>query len=114
MTELLIQYFRKGLVVAAKNRKYRLNKMNDEIFQLIMNMPIAPPTIAMLMKLTSPRYSGARNNESAPKVLMKEPFTVLNRMNQNNSNTWYFRKCRKTSCTGKECQKPFSHVFIEI
>jgi hypothetical protein len=95
--ELLMQYFRNGLVVAAKKRKCRVNKMNVEIFQLMMNIPTAIPTIAELMELTLPKYSGARYNESAPNVFMKVPLTVLNRMNQNNSSTWYFLKCRNSS-----------------
>jgi hypothetical protein len=107
-----MQYFKKGLVVAAKKRKCLQNKMKVEIFQLIMNIPIAIPTIAALNKLTFPRYSGARNNESAPNVFMKVPFTVLNMMNQNNNSTWYFLKCRNTNCMGKEYQNPFSQVFI--
>ena len=58
--ELLIQYFKNGLVVAARNRKCLLNRMKVEIFQLIMNMPIEAPTIAELNEFTLPRYSGAR------------------------------------------------------
>ena len=92
MMELLIQYFKKGFVVAAMKRKWRLNRMKVEIFQLMMNIPIDIPTIAELMELTLPRYSGARKSESAPKVFIKLPFTVLNKMNQKTSNTWYFLK----------------------
>ena len=87
MIALLIQYFKKGLVVAARKRKCRLNKINVAIFQLMMNMPIEAPTIAELMELTVPRYSGARNKESAPKVFIKVPFTVLKRMNQKINST---------------------------
>jgi hypothetical protein len=61
--------------------------MNDVIFQLMINMASDNPTMAKLMVLTSPRYSGARNSESAPKVFMKLPFTMLKRINQNTSNT---------------------------
>jgi hypothetical protein len=100
--ELLIQYFKKGLVVADRKRKCLLNKMKVEIFQLMMNIPMAAPTIAELIELTLPRYSGAKNRESAPKVFIKVPFTVLNIINQNSSNTWYFLKCRNTNCMGKE------------
>ena len=92
MMELLIQYFKNGFVVAAMNRKWRLNRMKVEIFQLMMNIPIDIPTIAELIELTFPRYSGARKSESAPKVFIKLPFTVLNKMNQKTSNTWYFLK----------------------
>jgi hypothetical protein len=42
--------------------------------------------MAELMEFTLPRYSGARNNESAPKVFMNVPFTVLKRINQNMSS----------------------------
>ena len=83
---LLIQYFKKGLVVAAKNRNCLLNKINVPIFQLMTNMPMEAPTMAELMEFTLPRYSGARNNESAPKVFMNVPFTVLKRINQNMSS----------------------------
>jgi hypothetical protein len=76
--------------------------MKVEIFQLIMNIPIDTPTKAELNKLTFPKYSGARNKESAPNVFMKVPFTVLNSINQNSSRTWYFLKCRNTNCMGKE------------
>lgn len=82
-----MQYFKKGLVVADKKRKYLLNKINVAIFQLIINMPMEAPTIAMLNAFTFPKYSGPRKSESAPKVFMKEPFTTLNSMNQNTSNT---------------------------
>src|SRR6266850_6059667 len=102
MTELLIQYFRKGLVVAAKNRKCLLNKMKLLMFQLMMNIPTAIPTIAELIAFTSPRYSGARYRASAPNVFMNEPLTVLNRINQKSRSTWYFLKCRNSSCIGKE------------
>ena len=97
-----MQYFKKGLVVADKKRKCLLNRMKVEIFQLTMNMPIDTPTKAALSELTFPKYSGARNKESAPNVFMKVPFTVLNMINQNSNNIWYFLKCRNTNCMGKE------------
>jgi hypothetical protein len=102
MMELLIQYFKNGLVVAAKKRKCRLKRIKLEIFQLIINIPMEAPTIAELKELTLPKYSGARNNESAPNVFMKVPLTVAKRINQNRSNTWYFLTCRNTNCMGKE------------
>ena len=77
-------------------------RIKEEIFQLIINIPIEAPTIAELMELTLPRYSGARNNESAPKVFMKVPLTTAKSTNQNNSNTWYLLTCRNTNCIGKE------------
>ena len=80
------------MVAAARKRKCLVNKIKLEIFQLIINIPIAAPTIAELIGFTLPKYSGARNNESAPNVFMKLPFTVLNMMNQKSSNTWYFLK----------------------
>ena len=102
MAKLFVQNFKKGFVVAARKRKWRLNKINVAIFQLMINIPIDAPTIAALIELTFPKYSGAKKSESAPKVFIKEPFTVLNRINQNTSNTWYFLKCRNSSCIGKE------------
>jgi hypothetical protein len=48
--------------------------------------------MAELNEFTFPKYSGARNNESAPKAFINEPFTVAKRTNQNTSNTWYFRR----------------------
>jgi hypothetical protein len=102
MIELLIQYFKKGLVVAARKRKCLQNRIKVAIFQLMMNIPMEAPTMAELNEFTLPRYSGARNNESAPNVFMKEPFTVAKRINQNSSSAWYFLTCRNTSCTGKE------------
>jgi hypothetical protein len=97
MIELFMQYLRKGLVVAARNRKCLLKRIKEEIFQLMMNIPTAAPTIAELKEFTFPRYSGARNSESAPNVFIKLPFTVLNMMNQNNNSTWYFLKWRNNS-----------------
>src|SRR5205085_1375073 len=97
-----MQYLRNGLVVAARKRNCRLKRMKVAIFQLMMNIPMDAPTSPELIKFTSPRYSGARKSESAPKVFIKEPFTVLNSTNQKRRMTWYFRMCRKTSCTGKE------------
>jgi len=63
----------------------------------MINMAMDAPTIAELKEFTFPRYSGARYRDSAPNVFMKDPFTVLKRINQNNNSTWYFRRCRKTS-----------------
>ena len=60
MTELLIQYFKKGLVVAARNLKCLLNKINVLIFQLMINMPMAIPTRAALIEFTLSKYSGAK------------------------------------------------------
>ena len=57
---LLIQYFKKGFVVADKNRKCLLNRMKVLIFQLMINMAIEAPTNAALIELTFPKYSGAR------------------------------------------------------
>src|SRR5580704_3283333 len=98
--ELLMQYFRNGLVVVAKNRKCRLNKMNVVMFQLMMKMPVAAPTTAVLMLLTLPKYSGARNNAYAPNDCIKPPLIVLNKMYQKNNNTWNFLMCSITSCMG--------------
>jgi len=100
--ELLIQYFKKGLLVAARKRNCLLNKTKVAIFQLMINMPIEAPTMAALREFTLPRYSGARYNESAPNVFMKEPLMVLKRITQKRRRTWYLRRCRNTSCMGKE------------
>jgi hypothetical protein len=102
MIELLMQYFKNGFVVAARKRKCLLNRINVAIFQLMINIPILAPTIAELKELTFPRYSGARNKESAPKVFIKLPLMVLNITNQKSSRTWYFLRCRNTNCMGKE------------
>jgi hypothetical protein len=72
------------------------------MFQLIINMPTAIPTRAKLIEFTLPRYSGERKSESAPNVFMNDPFTVAKRINQNRISTWYFLKCRNSSCMGKE------------
>ena len=87
-----MQYFKKGLVVAAKKRKCLLNNMNVEMFQLIINIPTDIPTIAELNELTLPKYSGARNNESAPNAFKKPLFTALTSTHQKINNIWYFRK----------------------
>jgi hypothetical protein len=93
----LIQNFRKGLVVVARNLKCLLKRIKVVMFQLMMKTPIAKPTITVLKKLTSPRYSGARYSESTPYACMKEPFTALNNINQNNISTWNFLKWSNTS-----------------
>ena len=87
-----MQYLRNGLVVADKNRKCLLNKIKVEIFQLMMNMPMDIPTIADASAFTLPKYSGPRYNESAPNDFMNEPSTVVNKIYQNTSKTWYFLK----------------------
>jgi hypothetical protein len=51
-----------------------------------MNTPMATPTITELKKLTLPMYSGARNNDTAPKLLIKLPAIVANNMYQNTRN----------------------------
>jgi hypothetical protein len=102
ITTLLMQYFKNGFEVVARNRKWRLNKINVVMFQLIINTPMAIPTNKAASGLTLPRYSGARYRESAPKVFMKVPFTVLNSTNQKISSTWNFLKCSMTNCTGNE------------
>lgn len=84
---MFIQYFRNGLVVADKNLKCRLKRINVVMFQLIINMPIATPTIAAPKEFTLPRYSGARKRELAPKVCMNEPLIVLKRINQKAKST---------------------------
>jgi hypothetical protein len=53
----------------------------------MINMPMAIPTIAKLMAVTFPRYSGARNKEFAPKLFINTPSTVLKSANQNTSKT---------------------------
>jgi hypothetical protein len=58
---------------------------------------MATPMMAVLTTFTLPRYSGARNNESAPKLLMKLPLMALPRINQNIRRTWNFRRCSNTS-----------------
>jgi hypothetical protein len=71
--------------------------MKVVMFQHIIKTPMAIPIIAQLMELTLPRYSGARNKASAPKLFIKELATTLNRITQKISSTWYFLKCRKRS-----------------
>jgi len=92
MMELLIQYFKKGLVVVARKRKCRLNKIKVVIFQLMMKMPIAMPTIPELTPFKLPIYSGDKNRESKPKELMKLPFTAPNKISQKTSRIWNFLK----------------------
>ena len=94
---LLMQYLRNGLVVVAKNRKCRLNKIKVVIFQLIMKMPIEAPTMAAPAGLTEPRYSGARKRESAPNDFIKPLATTLNKRYQKIRSTWNFFRCRNTS-----------------
>jgi hypothetical protein len=88
MIALLIQYFKNGCAVVAKNRTTLLCRINVVIFQLMMNTPMATPTITELKKLTLPMYSGARNNDTAPKLLIKLPAIVANNIYQNTKNIW--------------------------
>jgi hypothetical protein len=97
MMLLLIQYFKNGYLVAAKKVKCLLKSINVVMFQHMIKTPIATPTKAALIEFTLPKYSGARYKASAPNGFMKLPFTVAKRMNQNNSNAWYFLKCRKSN-----------------
>ena len=92
-----MQYFRNGNCVAAKKLKCLLKRINVVMFQLIINTPTAIPISAVLSEFTLPKYSGARNNASAPKDFMKLPFTTLNIRAQKMRNTWYFLKCRKSN-----------------
>lgn len=92
---LLMQYLRNGYCVAARKVKCLLNKMKVVMFQHMIKTPIDIPTMAQLIELTLPRYSGARNSASAPKLFMNVLLTTLNMMNQIASKTWYFLKCRK-------------------
>jgi hypothetical protein len=48
-------------------------------------MAVAAPSKNILIILICPRYSGARNKESAPKVVAKFPDKVKNKMSQNNN-----------------------------
>jgi hypothetical protein len=61
--------------------------------QLIINIPTAMPTSAAPAAFTLPKYSGARNNASAPKFFIKLPLIVLNKISQNSNKTWNFLKC---------------------
>jgi hypothetical protein len=88
----LIQYFKKGCAVVARKRKYLLNKKKVVIFQLMIKIPTAKPTIAVLNALIFPKYSGPRNKEFAPNARMKLPPTVENKIYQKTRNTWYLRR----------------------
>jgi len=72
------------------------------MFQLITNIPVVIPTIAAAAPFTFPKYSGARNSASAPKVFMKFPVIVAKSITQKISSTWNFLKCKISSCTGNE------------
>jgi hypothetical protein len=98
--------------VVARKRRLLLCKIKVVIFQLIIKMPTANPTMAVLIAVTSPKYSGARNRESAPKVRIKFPVTVANKIYQKTRNTWYFRKCNRNNCKGIEYQNPVRYFFI--
>src|ERR1700757_227431 len=102
MIELLIQYFKNGFEVVAKNLNRLLCKMKVVMFQLIKNTPMATPMIAALNAFTLPRYSGTKNKASAPKLCIKPLLMVLASNNQNSSMTWYLRKCKTNNCIGKE------------
>lgn len=94
---LLMQYFKKGLLVVAKNLKRLLCNINVVMFQLIKKTPQAMPVMKALSMFTEPKYSGAKNKASAPKFCMKLLLMVLPSINQNNNSTWYFLKCRRNN-----------------
>ena len=94
---LLMQYFKKGLEAAAKNLNRLVCKINVVIFQHIKNTPIAMPNVAALKAFTFPKYSGTKNNASAPKLFKKPLLIVLAKMNQKINNTWYFLKCKMSN-----------------
>ena len=97
-----MQYFRNGFVVVARNRKCRLNKIKVVIFQLMIKMAVAIPTMAVLTGDTSPRYSGERKRAAAPYARINPPFRVLKRIYQKMSSIWNLFKCRSSSWTGKK------------
>ena len=99
---LLRQYLKKGVEVVAKNLNRFVCKINVVTFQLIINTPNATPVNNAPHKFTLPRYSGEKNNASAPKFFKNPLLMVLANMNQKKSNIWNFLKCRMNSCTGKE------------
>ena len=96
----------------ARKRTLRLCRIKVVMFQLIIKTPIEKPTIAVLKKVTSPKYSGARKRELAPNVNIKPPATVENRIYQKIRNTWYLRKCSRKSCMGNERHIPTRYFFI--
>ena len=63
---LLIQYFKKGLLVVAKNLNRLLCRIKVVMFQLIIKTPRATPTMAALKAFTLPKYSGEKKSASAP------------------------------------------------
>jgi hypothetical protein len=111
---LLIQYFKKGWAVVAKNFRFLLCRIKVVIFHPMINTPMANPTMAVLMGVTASKYSGARYKLEAPKVAMKFPVTVAKRIYQNNRSTWYFLKCNKHNCTGKENHIPTRYFFMKV
>jgi hypothetical protein len=68
----------------------------------MINTPMEIPIMAALIEFTLPKYSGAKKSALAPKVFMKLPLTAAKSIYQKTSITWYFLKCKKTSCTGSE------------
>ena len=101
-TALFKQYFKNGFDVVARNLHRLLCKINVVTFQLIIKTPNAPPTITAPNTFTLPKYSGAKNKASAPKVFKKPLLIVLTSKYQNTSNSWNFLKCKIKSCIGKE------------
>jgi hypothetical protein len=97
-----MQYFKKGFDAVAKNLNRLLCKMKVVTFQLIKKIPMATPMMAALKAFTLPKYSGTKNNASAPKLCIKPLSIVLANNNQNNKITWYLRKCKTNNCIGKE------------
>ena len=87
-----MQYLKNGVAVVAKNLNLFVCKIKVVTFQLIIKTPIATPTIAAPIEFTFPKYSGAKNNASAPKVFIKPLLIVLASKAQNISKTWYLRK----------------------
>ena len=99
---LFKQYLKKGVAVVAKNLNRFVCRINVVTFQLMTNTPNATPVNKAPHKFTLPRYSGEKNNASAPKFFKKPLLMVLTSMNQKKSNIWNFLKCRMNNWIGKE------------
>ena len=89
---LFRQYLKNGVAVVARNLNRLVYRINVVTFQLIIKTPNATPVNKAPQIFTFPKYSGEKNNASAPKFFKKLLLIVLTNMNQKKRSIWYFRK----------------------
>ncbi len=100
--ELLIQYLKKGYFKVAINGNLELFITYPVILKAITKPPIENPIIKYDQKLTSCKYSGAKNKYGIPYLVNKTSPIIPNKTIQNNKIMWFLLRLIKKSCDGKK------------